>query len=74
MPDARSARLATREGATVRREPSGRLAAVFLPILMGAIAKVFGLEVSFFIVGGGILAVLGWLAIRDSGAQEKPNA
>jgi hypothetical protein len=47
---------------------------VFLPILMGAIAKVFGLEVSFFIVGGGILAVLGWLAIRDSGAQEKPNA
>ena len=53
------------------RVTAGRLAAVFLPILMGAAAKLFGLEASFFIVGGAILAVLGWLAIRDSGGQAK---
>lgn len=70
---AQAAGAAQGKGAALR-VTAGRLAAVFLPILMGAIAKVFGLEVSFFIVGGGILAVLGWLAIRDSGAQEKPNA
>ncbi len=53
------------------RVTAGRLAAVFLPILMGAAAKLFGLEASFFIVGGAILALLGWLTIRDSGAQVK---
>ncbi|NKB21413.1 MAG: MFS transporter [Alphaproteobacteria bacterium] len=55
------------------RVTAGRIAAVFLPILMGATAKLFGLEMSFFIIGGAILAVLGYLALRDSGAQEKPN-
>ena len=55
------------------RVTAGRMAAVFLPIFMGAMAKVFGLEVSFFIVGGAILGVLGWLAIQDFGTTEKPN-
>ena len=53
------------------RVTAGRVAAVFLPILMGAVAKVFGLEMSFFIVGGAILLVLGWLAIKDFGAKAK---
>ena len=53
------------------RVTAGRVAAVFLPILMGAVAKVFGLEMSFFIVGGAILLVLGWLAIKDVGAKAK---
>ncbi|OUV75192.1 MAG: hypothetical protein CBC83_03075 [Flavobacteriales bacterium TMED123] len=55
------------------RVTAGRVAAVFLPIFMGAVAKLFGLEASFFIVGGVILTVLGWLAIRGGGATEKPN-
>ena len=55
------------------RVTAGRVAAVFLPIFMGAVAKLFGLEASFFIVGGVILTVLGWLAIRGEGLSEKPN-
>ena len=55
------------------RVTAGRVAAVFLPIFMGAVAKLFGLEASFFIVGGVILTVLGWLAIRGEGVSEKPN-
>ena len=54
------------------RVTAGRVAAVILPIFMGAVAKVFGLEASFFIVGGAILAVLGWLAIRGDNRKAEP--
>ena len=53
------------------RVTAGRVAAVFLPIIMGAVAKLFGLEVSFFIVGGAILLILGLLAMRDPDVRPK---
>ena len=53
------------------RVTAGRVAAVFLPIIMGAVAKLFGLEMSFFIVGGAILLILGLLAMRDPGVRPK---
>ena len=43
----------------------GRVAAVVLPIIMGAIAKLFGLAVSFYVVGGAILAVIAFMALRS---------
>ena len=43
----------------------GRIAAVVLPIVMGAIAKVFGLAVSFYVVGGAILVVIAFMAVRS---------
>ena len=40
-----------------------RFGTVIFPILMGAIAEFFGLEVSFYVVGGiGILALC-WIAV-----------
>jgi MFS family permease len=42
----------------------GRIAAVILPIIMGAIAKLFGLAVSFYVVGGAILVVIAFMAAR----------
>jgi MFS family permease len=44
----------------------GRVAAVVLPIIMGATAKLFGLAVSFYVVGGAILAVIAFMAMRSS--------
>jgi len=35
-----------------------------LPVLMGAIVEIVGLENSFYAVGGLILLVLVWLAVR----------
>ena len=43
----------------------GRVAAVVLPIVMGGFAKLFGLATSFYIVGGAILAVIAFLAVRS---------
>jgi hypothetical protein len=51
------------KGAALRLT-AGRLSAFALPILMGAIARAVGLENSFYAVGGLILLVLGWLAVR----------
>ena len=42
----------------------GRAAAVVLPIVMGAIAKLFGLAVSFYVVGGTILLAIAFVALR----------
>ena len=47
------------------RVTAGRVAAVFLPIFMGAIAKFFGIGASFYVVGVSILLVLGWLGFRE---------
>ncbi|MBK20201.1 MAG: hypothetical protein CMM52_15325 [Rhodospirillaceae bacterium] len=49
----------------------GRVVAVIVPIIMGGVAKFFGLEASFYIVGGIIILILGYLAVRDFGAPEK---
>jgi MFS family permease len=46
----------------------GRVAAVVLPIIMGGAAKLFGLAISFYIVGGAILAVIAFMAVRPSSA------
>jgi len=46
----------------------GRVAAVILPIFMGGIAKLFGLAISFYVVGGVILAVIAFMAVRISSA------
>jgi predicted MFS family arabinose efflux permease len=43
----------------------GRVAAVVLPIIMGAIAKLFGLAVSFYTVGGVILVVIVFMVTRS---------
>lgn len=42
----------------------GRVAAVSLPIIMGAIAKFFGLAMSFYVVGGVLLVVIAFVALR----------
>lgn len=47
----------------------GRIAAVVLPILMGAIAKLFGLAMSFYVVGGVILAAIVFIALRAPATQ-----
>ena len=47
------------------RVTAGRIAAVFLPIFMGAIAKFFGIEISFYVVGVSILLVLSWLGLKE---------
>ena len=55
------------------RVTAGRVAAVVLPIFMGAIAKMFGIEASFYVVGGGILLVLAVVAFRaPPDPAEKP--
>lgn len=67
---AQSAGLAGQGKGAALRVTVGRVAAVVMPVIMGAIAKLFGLEVSFYIVGGAILAALGYLAVRPQPSQE----
>jgi len=47
----------------------GRVAAVVLPVVMGGIAKLFGIAVSFYVVGGAILAMIAFMAMRPSTAS-----
>jgi MFS family permease len=47
----------------------GRVASVILPIVMGAIAKFFGLAVSFYVVGGVIIAAIFIVALRRQPEQ-----
>ncbi len=51
------------KGAALRLT-AGRLSAFILPVLMGAVAKIVGLENAFYVTGGVILVILGWLALR----------
>ncbi len=44
----------------------GRVAAVVPPIFMEAIAKPFGLAMSFYMIGSAILAVIAFMAVRTS--------
>ncbi len=50
------------------RSTGNRVAALILPVMMGAIAEVWGLNATFYVTGGmllAILAVLGiWIAVR----------
>lgn len=48
----------------------GRIAAVILPIFMGAIAKFFTIEAAFYVVGGTILLLIALLAIRPIAETE----
>ena len=61
---AQSAGLAGQGKGAALRVTVGRIAAVVLTVIMGAIAKLFGLEMSFYIVGGLILVVLAIVIIR----------
>ena len=61
---AQAAGTAQGKGAALR-VTAGRIAAVFLPIFMGAIAKFFGIEISFYVVGVSILLVLSWLGLKE---------
>lgn len=45
------------------RTTANRLAATFMPVLMGLIVQWAGLEASFYITGGAVLALLGLLAL-----------
>ncbi len=69
---AQSAGLAGQGKGAALRVTVGRIAAVVLPVIMGAIAKLFGLEMSFYIVGGLILVVLAIVIIRA--AKEEENS
>jgi MFS family permease len=57
--------------AAALRVTAGRVAAVVLPVIMGAIAKLFGLAVSFYVVGGAILVVLAFVAMRSPPAPDE---
>lgn len=63
---AQAAGLAGQGKAAALRVTVGRVAAVLLPIIMGAIAKFFGIETAFYAVGGTILLVIALLAIRQT--------
>lgn len=67
---AQSAGLAGQGKGAALRVTVGRIAAVVLPVIMGAIAKLFGLEMSFYIVGGLILVVLAIVIIRAAKEEE----
>ena len=45
------------------RTTGNRLGAVLLPIVMGFVAEAFGVEASFLIVGGGLLAIVVLIAV-----------
>ena len=51
------------------RTTVNRLAVLILPVLMGAVAEVWGVGPSFLVMGGLLLAMLGgiviWLRRRD---------
>jgi MFS family permease len=68
---AQAAGLAGQGKAAALRVTAGRVAAVVLPVIMGAIAKLFGLAVSFYVVGGAILVVLAFVALRSPPAPDK---
>lgn len=63
---AQSAGLAGQGKGAALRVTVGRVAAVVLPIFMGAIAKFFGLETAFYVVGGVILLLIALLALRPT--------
>jgi len=42
----------------------GRIVAVVVPVVMGAVVELVGLEDSFYVVGGAILALLLWVGAR----------
>jgi MFS family permease len=60
------------------RITAGRVAAFFLPVLMGGVVELFGLEMSFYVTGAALLAVLAAVAWRSYGpvkrAREAPQA
>lgn len=55
------------------RTTSNRLAATFMPVLMGAVVQVSGLEASFYVAGGAVLILLALAALygRLSGAARE---
>jgi MFS family permease len=67
---AQSAGLAGQGKGAALRVTVGRVAAVILPVFMGAIAKFFGLDAAFYVVGGTILLLIALLAIKPD--TDKP--
>lgn len=63
---ARAAGLAGQGKGAALRVTIGRIAAVTMPVIMGAIAKLFGLAMSFYVVGGLVLAVIAFMALRPA--------
>ncbi|MBT5049141.1 MAG: MFS transporter [Rhodospirillaceae bacterium] len=61
-------RAAQAKGAALRLTV-GRIAAVIVPVLMGAIAEFVGLEMAFYLVGGTILFCIALLAMRPARNQ-----
>jgi hypothetical protein len=68
---ARGAGLAGQGKGAALRVTIGRVAAVTMPVVMGAIAKLFGLAVSFYVVGGAILAVIAFMAVRTANPPDR---
>jgi len=64
-------RAAQAKGAALRLT-IGRIAAVLVPVVMGAIAEFAGLEVAFYLVGGTILVLIALLAIRPVAEPKEP--
>ena len=50
--------------ATALRVTAGRIAAVIMPVIMGAVVEVASLEASFYFMGGGVLALACLIAIH----------
>lgn len=50
------------------RTTANRLAVLVTPVVMGLVAEVMGIEASFYIVGGILVAALMWLALRARSA------
>ncbi len=61
---ARSAGATSQGKGAALRLTMGRTVAVIVPVVMGAVVELAGLENSFYIVGGAILALLLWVALK----------
>ena len=66
---AQSAGAAAQAKGAALRLTIGRIAAVFVPVGMGAIAEFVGLEMAFYLVGGTILLLVGLLALKPTGEK-----
>ncbi|MEE8333884.1 MAG: MFS transporter [Alphaproteobacteria bacterium] len=66
---ARSAGVTAQGKGAALRLTMGRTVAVVVPVVMGGVVELAGLENSFYVVGGTILALLVWVGLRGEKAS-----
>ena len=70
---ARAAGVTSQGKGAALRLTMGRTVAVVVPVVMGGVVELVGLENSFYVVGGAILALLLWVGFKGgTGAADSP--